>query len=1144
VNWGDTTSGSFQVNSQGALSGNHSYVDNGTYTVSVTVTDKDSAASNTITFQVTVNNVVPVVTPAGNQSANEGASTVFNIGSFSDLGVNDNPWTVNIAWGDTNSTSFTLGTQGVIPAQSHTYVDSGTYTVTVTVTDKDGGVSAPATFQVVVNNLAPVLTGPSNQSSNEGANALFNLGSFTDAGTADNPWTVNVNWGDTTSGSFQVNAQGAISRNHTYADNGTYTVSVFVTDKDGANSNTITFQVTVSNLAPILTAPGNQSAPEGTSTSFNLGSFSDAGTVDNPWTVNVNWGDTTSGSFQVNAQGAISGNHTYADNGTFTVSVFVTDKDGATSNTITFQVTVNNVAPILTGPGNQSANEGANVAFNLGSFTDPGVNDNPWTVNVNWGDTTSGSFQVATQGALSRNHTYADNGTYTVTVTVTDKDGGVSNVATFQVVVSNLAPVLTGPSNQSANEGANVAFNLGSFTDAGVNDNPWTVNVSWGDTTSGSFQVNTQGALSRTHTYADNGTYTVTVTVTDKDGGISNVATFQVVVSNLAPVLTGPANQSSSEGSSIFFNLGSFTDAGVNDNPWTVNVVWGDTTSSSFQVGSQGAIGFNHTFADNGTYVVSVSVTDKDGGVSNTATFQVVVSNLAPVLTGPGNQSANEGNSASFNLGSFTDPGINDNPWTVAVTWGDTGSNSFTVGTQGAINFNHTYQDNGTYTVNVTVTDKDGAASNTISFQVTVANLAPGAGSLTNNGPVNEGSPVTVSFVNPTDPSPVDAGSLHYSFALTAAGLAANYAAAGTVNAASFTFADNGSYVVFGRVYDKDGGISTTFQTTVIVNNVAPTVTSFIITGGLDADGLGQPNVPISFQAAATDPGALDSFTYEFDWNYNGTTFNVQDTIGPIGPAGRSPVNINHTYTAFGSYQPAVRVTDKDGSTSVIFLGPQVNVGSVFMSGGNLIIYGTNAMDNIAIDGTNRAAVRVSRNSQVYNFGPYDLSAGGRVIVYCRDGNDVVTVTGTVSTEIYGGNGNDNLNGGGGNDVIFGEAGDDYIALGSGDDVGIGGMGKDQLTGGNGNDVLVGGHVSPLTYNWAQLQSVVGTWNSWNSTGLVPPPLTALRDATTDPADLANMDNYYGDTGKDLFIYRSTGPAPDKISLFSPAEKDYLLALL
>src|SRR5207249_8213458 len=64
------------------------------------------------------------------------------------------------------------------------------------------------------------------------------------------------------------------SQSHTYVDNGTYTVTVKVTDKDGAFDSK-TFTVTVANVAPTVAAAGNQIANEGTSTSFALGSRSE-----------------------------------------------------------------------------------------------------------------------------------------------------------------------------------------------------------------------------------------------------------------------------------------------------------------------------------------------------------------------------------------------------------------------------------------------------------------------------------------------------------------------------------------------------------------------------------------------------------------------------------------------------------------------------------------------------------------------------------------------------------------------------------------------------------------------------------------------------------------------------------------------------
>src|SRR5439155_1315998 len=150
------------------------------------------------------------------------------------------------------------------------------------------------------------------------------------------------------------------------------------------------------------------------------------------------------------------------------------------------------------------------------------------------------------------------------------------------------------------------------------------------------------------------------------------------------------------------------------------------------------------TFADNGTYTVKGRIIDKDGGF-NEYTTDVVVKNVPPTLTPPADQTADEGTSKSFGLGSFTDPGP-DSPWKLHVTWGDaSAATDFTTGATGNLaNQSHTYADNGTYHVTLRVTDKD-LGYGEATFDVTVANVPPTA-TLGNGGAVDEGSPATISF--------------------------------------------------------------------------------------------------------------------------------------------------------------------------------------------------------------------------------------------------------------------------------------------------------------------------------------------------------------------------------------------------------------
>src|SRR5262249_19432070 len=208
----------------------------------------------------------------------------------------------------------------------------------------------------------------------------------------------------------------------------------------------------------------------------------------------------------------------------------------------------NNVAPTILTATNLSGSEGKALSFSA-TFSDPGVLDTH-TASINWGDGTSGSGKVTESGgngSVAADHTYADNGTYTITLRVTDDDGGYHEVPRT-ATITNAVPVVTAAGNLTFVRRTPQTSQVASFTDLGFTFAPagtqetFTSVINWGDntpTTPGTLTVTngqagapTSGTPARTHTYAAARQYTITITITDDDGGSTTVTANVVVLSH------------------------------------------------------------------------------------------------------------------------------------------------------------------------------------------------------------------------------------------------------------------------------------------------------------------------------------------------------------------------------------------------------------------------------------------------------------------------------------------------------------------------------------------------------------------------------------------------------------------------------------
>jgi hypothetical protein len=246
------------------------------------------------------------------------------------------------------------------------------------------------------------------------------------------------------------------------------------------------------------------------------------------------------------------------------------------------------------------------------------------------------------------------------------------------------------------------------------------------------------------------------------------------------------------------------------------------------------------------------------------------------------------------NTGTYSDPD------------GDPVSLSASVGqvTAGAGTWSWSFQtiDGPAQSQEVTITADDGkGGTGSASFQLIVNNVPPVA-DFTATSPIDEGSSSTLAFTNAFDPSLADTSAgFRYAFACdgNTDNLPTSYGDAGDSASASCLFQDNGSFIVAGRIFDKDNGSSTYLQT-VQVKNVPPAVS---VSLDQTVDCRKEARLTFSF----SDPGVNDGeWSVEISWGDGNTDSFSVDTQGEQDP-------VTHVYTLPGTYTVTVTVTDKDG---------------------------------------------------------------------------------------------------------------------------------------------------------------------------------------------------------------------------------------
>jgi hypothetical protein len=456
-------------------------------------------------------------------------------------------------------------------------------------------------------NGAPQLMPPGNQTSAEGDAHTFDMGSFSDA-NGGGPWTVDVDWKDGSTSTFSMSSPGTIpAQSHTYGEEGTYKVTVKVTNTLDGEWDTKTFTVTVNDKALAAGASVPVSAVEGAAfTGTAFATFTDPGGAEpNPSdpgplashykVVSIDWGDgtppdTSTGTVTfVGTPGSttdaltVRGSHTYGEEGTSYPITAIIDHEGLRI-TLTSTATVIDPAVKATGVP-VSPVEGATFTAPAATFTDPGgaepnsfdpgsLDSHYTVVSIDWGDKTpldTSSGTISYGGApgsktdaftVSGTHTYGEEGTYPITVIIDHE--GMKTTVTTTAIVSDPAVLASGV-DVSAKEGIAFSLPVATFSDPGgaepnsFDPDPdishhYTATVDFGDGKGFSPATITFAGMpgsktdlftvTGTHTFDEEGTYGITVII-NHEGIKTQVTSTATVRDNYGLLLLDPTGDKS-----------------------------------------------------------------------------------------------------------------------------------------------------------------------------------------------------------------------------------------------------------------------------------------------------------------------------------------------------------------------------------------------------------------------------------------------------------------------------------------------------------------------------------------------------------------------------------------------------------------------
>ena len=792
--WNVYRNGSLYLQASGA-SINIAATDNGTYQAYVYVSDGDGGYAYSYPV-VYVSNVAPTATLNAPETGVEGTALTVSLTGATDASSNDMTAGFTYAfdfgggygiWSTSNSATFTPS-------------DDGSLVVKAKVRDKDGG-EREYTATIDVANVKPVAAISGAVEGTEGTPVTL-TSTVTDAGADDVAAGFSYAWTVTRSrdagATWQPYATGTAPSFILRPDNdGLYRVTLVATDQDGASSDLVTHDVSVSDVS-VSNLVLTRSAPQvDENDSWTLsGTFDDPGDGD-AHTVVIGWGDGSTDTVLNLAAGVLtfSADHVYLDNlpGPGDPAYTVTAKVNDSSQT-------GLARSLFFGGPNSVVQSGLDAtAFTTAVASAGFVRDvevDALGGKIYWADAENPG------GSNTLYRANLDGTGREVLATVDSGIGGVGlDLAAGKIYFGSIHRLYQANLDGSGLTQLRTGY---LFNDVEVSGDK----VYWSDVY-GVKRANLDGT----------GLETV-VSGQDSIVGLDVVGAHGSIF--WADQSPGLVQEAALDGSGVTtIATGQWGARGVVVDTESGIVYWG----RGYSLLSQGLDGSGfHNYGSVGVDILALQIAGgaTSGGVSAETTVQVLNVAPTPTITAPATRV--EGTAIVVGA-SATDPSTVDASAGFSYEWAVYKDGDATAYDSGAgASWSFIPDDDGSYRIVLTATDKDGGSAS-VERTTIVTNANPTA-TFANNGPVTYGQTATVSFTAQHDDSGVDTtAGFHYAYSLTGDFTGITYAGGGAVAAFDYSGLDAGDHTIYARIIDRNDGF-TTYETVVTVSPAALLVTA------------------------------------------------------------------------------------------------------------------------------------------------------------------------------------------------------------------------------------------------------------------------------------------------------------------------------